>query len=168
MALCAANNWQQHLAGLDGVFGVALVINGRIGEGIRWLEQAILRREREGFRVCADWFRLFLCEVYLGIISGSEKPPAKVLVRNILTLTKIVFTAEKRILALVERVRQNPHFDPNGHFVGRAEMILGLLFRIKKRRALAFQHLREAERIASQIGPTPMLARIEAALADVR
>jgi class 3 adenylate cyclase len=166
MALCAANNWQQHLAGLDGVFGVALVINGKIGDGIRWLEQAILRREREGYRVCADWFRLFLCEVYLEIISGSEKPPARVLVRNILTLARVAFTAEKRILALVDRVRRNPHFDPNGHFVGRTEMILGLLFRIKKRRALAVQHLREAERIASQIGPTPMLARIQAALAE--
>jgi hypothetical protein len=167
MALCAANDWQQHLAGLDGVFGVALVINGRIGEGIRWLEQAILRREREGYRVCADWFRLFLCEVYLEIISGGDKPPAKVLVRNIATLARVLFTAEKRILSLVEQVRQNPHFDPNGHFVGRSEMILGLLFRIKKKRALAFQHLREAERIASQIGPTPMLTRIETALAEL-
>ena len=46
-------------------------------------------------------------------------------------------------------------------------MILGLLYKAKKKRALAVQHLTEAKRIASQFGATPMLARIEAALAEV-
>jgi hypothetical protein len=167
MALCRANDWQQHLAGLDGIWGVALVIRGEISAGIRWLERSILRREREGYRVAADWFRLYLCEIYLEIISGSEKPPAKVLAANILTLVKVMFTAEKRIFALVKRIRQNPQFDPDGHFVGRSEMILGLLCKAKKKRTLAVQHLSEAKRITSQFGPTPMLAKIEAALAEV-
>ena len=167
MALCATNDWRQHLSGLDGVYGVAMVLNGNIGGGIRWLEQSILRREQEGYRVCADWFRLFLCEVYLEVISGKEKPPINVLFRNIMTLAKVMFTAEKRILALVERVRQNPHFDPNGHMIGRVEMILGLLFKIRKKQVLAAEHLSEAERIISQFGPTPMLAKIEAALAEL-
>jgi len=149
------------------VYGVAMVLNGNIGGGIRWLEQSILRREQEGYRVCADWFRLFLCEVYLEVISGKEKPPINVLFRNIMTLAKVMFTAEKRILALVERVRQNPHFDPNGHMIGRVEMILGLLFKIRKKQVLAAEHLSEAERIISQFGPTPMLAKIEAALAEL-
>ena len=58
-----------------------------------------------------------------------------------------MFTAEKRTLALVEQIRQNPQFDPNGHFFGRSEMILGLLFKTKKKPTLAVQHLREAKRI---------------------
>ena len=33
MALCTANDWQQHLAGLDGIWGVALVIRGEIAAG---------------------------------------------------------------------------------------------------------------------------------------
>jgi class 3 adenylate cyclase len=167
MALCAANDWQQHLAGLDGIWGVALVIRGEIGAGIRWLQRSILRREREGYRVAADWFRLYLCEIYLEIISGSEKPSAKVLAANIPTLVKVMFTAEKRIFALVKQIRQNPQFDPDGHFVGRSEMILGLLCKAKKKRTLAVQHLSEAKRITSQFGPTPILAKIEAALAEV-
>jgi hypothetical protein len=45
-------------------------------------------------------------------------------------------------------------------------MFLGLLYKAKKKRALAVQHLTEANRIVSQFG-APMLARIEAALAQV-
>jgi hypothetical protein len=84
---------------------------------------------------------MFLSEIYLEIISGKEKPSAKVLARNMLTLVAVMFTAEKRICALVGRVRQNPQFDSNGHAIGRCEMILGLLYKVKKRRALAVQHL---------------------------
>jgi hypothetical protein len=64
-------------------------------------------------------------------------------------------------------VRENPQFDPNGHFIGRCEMIMGLLYKTKKKGALAVQHLTEAKRIASQFGPTPMLARIDAELAEL-
>jgi hypothetical protein len=46
-------------------------------------------------------------------------------------------------------------------------MILGLLYKVKKKRALALQHLTEAKRIVSQSGPTPMLAKIETALAEI-
>jgi hypothetical protein len=60
-----------------------------------------VRREREGYRGLADWFRSYLCEIYLEIISGKERPPPKVLAANMLTLAKVMFTAEKRTLALV-------------------------------------------------------------------
>ena len=40
-------------------------------------------------------------------------------------------------------------------------MILGLLYKAKKKRALAVQHLIEAKRILSQFGQTPILARVE-------
>ncbi len=46
-------------------------------------------------------------------------------------------------------------------------MIVGELYKVKKKRALAIQHLTEAQRITSQFGRTPMLTRIEAALAEL-
>jgi hypothetical protein len=49
--------------------------------------------------------------------------------------------------------------------VGRREMTVGL--NAKKKRALALPHLIEARRKVSQFGPTPMLARIDAALAEL-
>jgi hypothetical protein len=65
------------------------------------------------------------------------------------------------------RVLENPSFDPQGHPLGHAQMILGLLYKTKKKHALAVQHLTEAQRIISQFGQTPMLARIDAALAEL-
>jgi hypothetical protein len=155
------------ITGSDGPYGIALVLNGKIGGGIHWIEQAISRREYEGYQIAADWYRAFLCEIYLEIISGGEKPPAMVLLRNMLTLVRVMFTAQKRIPALLGKVRQNPQLDPNGYHIGRCEMILGLLYKVKKKRALAVQHLTEAKRIVSQFGSTPMLTKIEAALAEV-
>ena len=76
-------------------------------------------------------------------------------------------SAPSRIRVLVMHVIDNPRFDPAGHFVGRALMVLGLLYKIKKKRALALQHLTEARRILSQFGQTPILAQVETALAEL-
>lgn len=164
---CSANHWRYHLVAPEGILGIALAMRGEIRTGIRQTKAAISRREQEGYVTAADWFRLFLCEIYLEIIAGTKKPPVRVIARNIVTIAVVMFTAQKRITALVDRVRQNPGLDPNGHYIGRCEMILGLLYKTKKKPALALQHLTEAKRIISQFGPTPMLAKIAAALAEM-
>ncbi len=46
-------------------------------------------------------------------------------------------------------------------------MIIGLLYKVKKKPALAIRHLTEARRILSQFGQTPILARVETALAEL-
>jgi hypothetical protein len=78
-----------------------------------------------------------------------------------------MFTASSRIRALTTCIMENPHFDPAGFHFGRVQMALGLLYKVKKKRALALQHLTEAKRILSQFGQTPILARAEAALAEL-
>ena len=87
--------------------------------------------------------------------------------KNLSIILKVMATASSRIPALMTRALENPQFDPEGHHVGRAQMILGLLYKIKKRRALALQHLTEAKRILSQFGQTPILARVDTALAEL-
>ena len=135
--------------------------------GIHFLEEAILRRETEGYRDAADWYSFFLCEVYLQIIAGNEKPSLPDLLKNLPILLKIMATATSRIRALTSQVLENQHFDPEGHHAGHVQMILGLLYKAKKKRALAIQHLTEAKRILSQFGKTPILARVETALAEL-
>ena len=163
----AVNGWNWHLRTPELAFGIAFAVRGELGRGINMIKRSIVRNDSEGYIALADWSRLFLCEIYIEIIAGKEKPPFMLLARNVPTIVMMTFTAQRRIPALVAQVRQNPQFDPNGHHVGRCEMILGLLYKAKKKRALAVQHLTEAKRIASQFGATPMLARIEAALAEV-
>jgi hypothetical protein len=50
---------------------------------------------------------------------------------------------------------------PAGHHIGRAQMNLGLLYKIKKNRPLAVQHLTEAKWILSQFGRTPIPTSLE-------
>jgi tetratricopeptide (TPR) repeat protein len=154
-------------AATDGVIGACKVLQGNISEGIRFLEEAILKREREGYPGMSEWYRLFLGEVYLQIIGANEKLPFLRMMKNLPTLLKVMVTASSHIRALMAHVLENPHFNREGHFVGHAQMILGLLYKIKKQRALALLHLTEAKHILSAFGQSPMLARLDAALTEL-
>jgi len=47
---------------------------------------------------------------------------------------------------------------PKGFIIDRAKMVHGLLYKTKKKRSLALEHLTEARRILSQFGQIPILA----------
>jgi hypothetical protein len=86
---------------------------------------------------------------------------------NLPILLKVTITASSRIRALIARILENPQMDPAGMQVGRLEMHLGLLYKAKKKRAVAVQHLTQARKILSQFGQTPILARVDTALAEL-
>ena len=167
-AQCVALNHLYQLSGSEVPWALSLVMRGQIAEGISLINAAIMRVDGAGYSAGADWYRLFLCEVFLEIIAGKEKPPLRVLLRNLPVLVKVMVTAPSSIRALTTHVLKNPQFDPAGHFVGRAQMVLGLLYKAKKKRALAREHLTEARRILSQFGATPICARVESALAELQ
>jgi len=153
--------------GNDAIVGVCQALQGNITEGIHLIDQAILKREQEGYRDAANWYSFFLSEVYFEIIGGKGRPPFRTLVRNLPTLLKVMITASSRIRALMSDALENPHFDRSGFIVGRAQMTLGLLYKIRKKPTLALEHLTEAKRILSQFGQTPILARVDTALAEL-
>jgi hypothetical protein len=109
-----------------------------------------------------------LCEIYLQIISGNEKPPLAILLKNFPTLLKVLFTASARIHGLTKHVLENRQFDPSGQQVGGAHKALGLLYKVKKKQVLALEHLTEAKRIFSQYGPSLALTRVETALVELQ
>lgn len=149
------------------MFGVSLAMEGQVTEGLRQIEATIARREAEGTRVAADWNRLFLSEFYLQIMAGEGGASLSVLLRNFSTLGRIMLSGEKRITSLISTVRQNPQFDADGHYYARGEMILGLLCKHKRKKAPAIQHLTTARDLIAPIGASPMLSRIEQALAEL-
>jgi hypothetical protein len=67
---------------------------------------------------------------------------------------------EKTPFAILYRALENPHFDPAGFHIGRAQMNLGLLYKIKKKRALALQLLKNLPIILRVMVTAP--ARIRA------
>ena len=163
---CFVNGDLYALVGSEGVLGVCKVLDGHIKDGIRLIEEAIETQENKGYRAVAGWYRLFLAEVYLQIISGQERPPFLILMRNFWVILKAMVIGKSTVLALMARVLENPHFDPAGINVGRAQMLIGLLYKVRKNHTLAIRHLTEAQRILSQFGQTPILARVETALAE--
>jgi hypothetical protein len=164
---CVVDGDLYRLVGTNAPTAVCKVLQGDIGGGLRLLEKAIARNEKQGYRGAADWDRLHLCEVYLQILGGNEKPPFLVLFKNLPFLIKVRVTAPSRIRSLMARFLENPQFHPSGQFAGRAQMTLGLLCKMQKKRALAVQHLTEAKRILSGFGETPIYARLNAALAEL-
>jgi hypothetical protein len=152
---------------LNAFVGLCRVLQGEIGAGINILEQSISDNEEGGYRDLADLSRLLVSELYLRIISGNTKLPLGLKLRNLPVLLKIMVTAPSGIRAMMAHVRENPHFDSAGHHIGRVQMNLGLLYKVKKNRPHAIQHLTEAGRILSQFGRTPILARVETALAEL-
>ena len=164
---CSVNGDLYALVGSDGVMGVSKVLDGHIAEGMRFIEGAIKTQEDKGYRAIADWYRLFLAEVYLQIISGQDRPPFPVLMKNLWTILKATVTGKSAVLTLMTSVLENPHFDPAGINIGRAKMVLGLLYKVRKDRTLATRYLIDAKQIFSQFGQTPILARVETALAEL-
>jgi hypothetical protein len=165
---CVVDGDLYTLTANEGIIAVCRGLQGNVGDGIRLLEEAISRREKEGYRDVADWYRFFLCEVFLQIIAGNEKLAFPILLKNLPIILKVVIIAPSRIRHMMTSVFNNPHWHPEGHYVGRGQMILGLLYKAKKKRALAVHHLTHAQCIFSQFGQTPILARVEAALAELR
>lgn len=149
------------------MLGVGMAMEGRVAEGLRQIENTIARREAEGYQAAADWNRLFLSEIYLQILSGEGGASLAVLLRNFRTLAGVMLSGEKRIKALIEKFRQNPIFDNDGHYFARGEMILGLLSKVKKRKSEAREHLMTAQRLIAPAGASPILSRIETALEDL-
>lgn len=80
----------------------------------------------------------------------------------------MLVAAPSRIRTLALRLLEDPQFDPEGFHIGRAQMILGLLSKLRQKPALALEHLTEARRILSQFGRSPVLSRVDAALAEMK
>jgi hypothetical protein len=76
-------------------------------------------------------------------------------------------TASSSIRSIITVIAKKPLADHSGYHHGHAQLILGQLYKIKKKRALAVEHLTEAKRVLSEIGQTPTLARVDAALAEL-
>ncbi|HEY2663246.1 MAG TPA: hypothetical protein VGI47_02810, partial [Candidatus Binataceae bacterium] len=146
-------------------WGAAQMMQGGLTEGIAFIKRAIVRREQEGYRAAADWYRLILCYVYIDVLEGREKAPLQVILRNLFCLVKLKLTGLREIDHLMDVVRANPLFDPEGFHHAKINMVLGLRWMLARRADRARPYLNEARRLALPFGPTPISKRIDAAIA---
>ncbi len=164
---CTEKGWALFAFGPAAMLGVAYALNGQVTAGLRQIEDAIQKRTDQGTLVSADWARLFLCEMYLSILTGEGGGSIKVLFRNFWSIVWILLFGEKRLIAMIEMVRRNPQFDEKGHYIARCDMMMGLLYKAKKKKTQAKDYLTKARVVVESAGRSPMLTRIDAALAEL-
>ncbi|WP_170764894.1 AAA family ATPase [Ruegeria lacuscaerulensis] len=164
---CTEKGWALFAFGPAAMLGVAYALNGQVTAGLRQIEEAIQKRTDQGTLVSADWARLFLCEMYLSILTGEGGGSIKVLIKNLRSIVWVMLFGEKRLIAMIETVRKNPQFDEKGHYIARCDMMMGLLYKAKKKKSRARDYLTKARVVVEAAGRSPMLARIDAALAEL-
>ena len=141
-----------HAGGFAGK-ACALVLLRRLDEGGKLLE--------ENYRHCVDDGRIYNLAGPEGVLGGKA------------TVSYLIKKFSNSSKGNAYRLRAHQYLDdaPLGKSAvqsGGASRRPGANEKAKKKRALAIQHLTEARQILSQFGPTPILARIDTALAELR
>jgi hypothetical protein len=92
-------------------------------------------------RTNAAWTRIILAEVYLQILSGDERPPMAVVLKNIVPIASTIAFGVRRAKALLEQAAAHSQLSEHGIIRARINMDLGLLHKHKKQSVLARQFL---------------------------
>jgi tetratricopeptide (TPR) repeat protein len=162
---CIGDGWTYITSASDVPLGVTMVLQGDIAGGIRFIEAIIERNIQLGFVVGRDMARMYLVEIYLELLAPTQRPPLRVVLRNLRFLAVTAMTGWKTAMTMMQAARQNPMFSGNSHWRARVEANLGFLYLMKKRYGEARGCLLRAWLIADQLNSIALLAKIDAALA---
>jgi class 3 adenylate cyclase len=162
-----AVGWTYITSASDMPLGVAMVFQGKMEKGVRFLEAIIEIDIELGYLVGRDVARMYLAQIYLDLLAPTERRPMAAILRHLPFFARTAFTGWKRATEMMLAVRENPMFSETGHWRARAEANLGFLYLVKKRFGEAQACLLRARPIAEQLESTALLAKIDAALARI-
>jgi len=147
--------------------GVGHVLSGRISVGTQLLESAVKTYDARGADLPATFNKIPLAEIYLEMLTSRARPPLSVILRNLGTILRIKLFGMRRIKVLLEQAARAPHLDERGVTRARINMNIGLLHKLKKEPNLARQYLQKARAPAEHHGAALLVAKIDAALAEL-
>jgi len=147
--------------------GVAIALTGRLSEGIRAIRQSMAQLDAAEDRGNATWTRIILAEIYIQILSGKEKPPALVVLKNIWTIGDTLFFGHRRATALLSEAATYKQMNGRGIILARIEFNLGLLSAMKKNRDRALTHFGNARIAAIDQDADMMVKKIDAAISEL-
>ena len=131
------------------------------------LESAISAYDARGEIVYATSTKISLAEIYMEMLTSRARPPLSVILRNLGMVFRVKFFGVRRIEALLEQAGRAPHLHECGTIRARINMNIGLLRKLQKKPDLARQFLEKARAPAEHHGATLMVAKIDAALAEL-
>jgi hypothetical protein len=161
------NDWRYMLTGTQLMLSLATIMQGSFARGISELRRFIVDNERIGYQLIADWARIYLAEVYLELLSGKEKPSLGVLAGNFIFLVRTLPFAAQMAFDLLSQAWSNEQIEKSTGTAARISFGMGLACKLRKRTAEARMHLERAQKIALPLRTTTLLAKIEAALAEL-
>lgn len=164
---CIGVGWTYITSASDMPLGVTMVLRGDFEKGVRFLEAIIETDIKLGFVVGRDIARSYLAQVYLELLAPTQRPPLRLILRNLRFLATTAFTGWKKATAMMLVARENPMFSGNSHWRARIEANLGFLYLLKKRYREAEECLSRARPIAEQLNSMALLAKIDLALAKI-
>ena len=148
--------------------GIALVMTGRISQGIGVLERQIAQSDAIGDQTRAAWCRIVLAEIYIQILSGGERPPVAVLFRNFWVIAAAMIFGARRARTLLQRAAGTKMLSERGVYIARINFDLGVLSAMKKNCVEAKNHFEKARVSAESQGAGKLLQKIDAALAELQ
>ena len=148
--------------------GVALVMLGRIAEGIRAVEQQIAQSDAIGDQNGGVSGRIILAEIYIHMLSGKERPPAHVLFRNLWAVIGGLILGARRARTLLMEAAAAQMLSERGVLAARINLDLGLLSAMRRKRDEARSYFDKARVCAESQCADKLLQKIDAALAELR
>lgn len=146
----------------DIPYGAAMVLGGRMAEGVRFIEAAIERFTEWGNETQPAFGHLVLGDIYTQIALGEQKPPLRVLLRNLgFVLLEVPRARRKAYMHLRQAVASAARID-NDWIEGQAHYHLAKLERAAGGKAAAEAHLEKAQQLAEPLGSNPLLGKIDA------
>ncbi len=154
------------LLGIDIPYGIAMVLTGDVGAGVRWIEEARRRFAEWGNAMGVAFAHLTLGEIYLRITRRETTLSLGMLLRNLgFAVRTLPVVSRKARRELEQAVRLTRELGM-GAWLARSLLGLGLLCQAEGRVADARRHLEDAQEAG---GPHSAVLgeRIRAALASL-
>lgn len=170
-AEAAAQQDMNLVAALDPAIGVALILAGRIRQGIQWIDAATLRRDRDGYAAMAYYGRLLIGEIYVSMLSkprtAATRTKARLSVRDFLFLAWVMPMAQRRAERSLKAAARNPRWRETSAAHVRIQICHGLIACHRNNAGAARDLLTRARATALAGGYTGLEQAAAAALATV-
>jgi tetratricopeptide (TPR) repeat protein len=148
---------------IQGMLGVAKVLNGKMSEGVALIEQVVrdeVLSANQATRVAGP---MILGEVYLEIAIGEDRPPLSVLLRNLAFVLTTLPVARSRAARYLESALLKAREMNAPSLIARLQYDLGRLAILRRRHQEARAAFAEARTLAESVGADGIIARIDAA-----
>jgi class 3 adenylate cyclase/tetratricopeptide (TPR) repeat protein len=142
------NEFMLLLAGVDMPLGAVMVMVGRMGKGVKHIEDAIKNWTSLGNYTQPVYGHLLLGDIYRGMAMGTINTNPVIILKNLWFILRTLPVARRKARRHFEEVERSARIHNMPGFLAKALYSLGLLSQAKKKHKEARSYFEEALRVA--------------------